>query len=256
MKKVLLLVVLLFFVLSCGKQEKKVGESKTEKKVTISAAASLKKSLDEIAENYRKESPDVVLNINYGGSGSLEKQIREGAPVDIFISAAKKNMDNLEEKGIILKESRRDILKNSLVLIVSDKLKERVKKIGDIKKIEKLALGELSTVPAGKCGKQALEKLNLWNEMENKIIFQKDVTAVLNIVELGEVDAGIVYSTDAKNVRKSFVAVEFPFDSHDPIVYPAAVILTTKNRKGAEKFLAYLETEKSKEIFVKNGFKF
>lgn len=101
-----------------------------------------------------------------------------------------------------------------------------------------------------------MEKLNFWKEVEKKAVFQKDVTAVLNIVELGEVDAGIVYATDAKKAKNSFVAGEFPSDSHDPIVYPAAVVTAAKNKEGAEKFLKYLESEKAKEIFTKNGFKF
>ncbi len=257
MRKILLMGTLLLTVLSCGTGDKKeVKNEKKEEIIIVSAAASLKKSLDEIAENYKKENPDVVLNINYGGSGTLEKQIAEGAPVDLFISAAKKNMDNLDGKNLIVKESRKDLLKNTLVLIVPNTHKEKIEKLDDVKKAEKIALGELATVPAGKYGKQALEKLNFWKEVEKKAVFQKDVTAVLNIVELGEVDAGIVYATDAKKAKNSFVAGEFPSDSHDPIVYPAAVVTAAKNKEGAEKFLKYLESEKAKEIFTKNGFKF
>lgn len=254
MKKILTILILGIFVLSCGaKQEAKKDEPVV---LTISAAASLKKSLDEIVENYKKENPNVTVNINYGGSGALEKQIVNGAPTDIFISAAKKNMDNLEEKNLIKKETRKDLLKNTLVLIAANTQKDKIKTIEDIKKAEKVALGEEKTVPAGKYGKEALTKLNLFSEIEKKVVYQKDVTAVLNIVELGEVDAGVVYLTDAKKLKNGFVVAEFSSDLHAPIVYPMAVIEGTKNQKKAEEFLKYLENEKSKEVFTKNSFKF
>lgn len=239
--------------MSCSNQ--KESEKKEPVTLTISAAASLKTSLDEIAENYRKENPDVTLNINYGGSGALEKQIIGGADADIFISAAKKNMDNLEKENLIIKETRKDLLKNSLVLIAPDAQKDKIKSVQDLKNVGKVALGEENSVPAGKYGKQALEKLNLWKDIESKAVYQKDVTAVLNIVELGEVDAGIVYMTDAKKLKKGFIVEQFASDLHDPVVYPAAIVSSTKNKAQAEQFLKYLEDTKSKEIFKKNGFK-
>ncbi len=253
MKKIVILLTSLIFVLSCSNQ--KESEKKEPVTLTISAAASLKTSLDEIAENYRKENPDVTLNINYGGSGALEKQIIGGADADIFISAAKKNMDNLEKENLIIKETRKDLLKNSLVLIAPDAQKDKIKSVQDLKNVGKVALGEENSVPAGKYGKQALEKLNLWKDIESKAVYQKDVTAVLNIVELGEVDAGIVYMTDAKKLKKGFIVEQFASDLHDPVVYPAAIVSSTKNKAQAEQFLKYLEDTKSKEIFKKNGFK-
>ena len=195
MKKIIILLTLLLFIFSCGGQKETVKKEPVT--LTISAAASLKKSLDTIVENYKKEHPDITINVNYGGSGALEKQIIGGAAADIFISAAKKNMDNLEKENLIIKETRKDLLKNTLVLIAPNTQKDTLKSSKELKNIGKIALGEEKTVPAGKYGKQTLEKLNLWNDIQNKVVYQKDVTAVLNIVELGEVDAGIVYLTDA-----------------------------------------------------------
>ena len=232
MKKIIVLLTLLLFIFSCGGQKETVKKEPVT--LTISAAASLKRSLDTIVENYKKEHPDITINVNYGGSGALEKQIVGGAAADIFISAAKKNMDNLEKENLIIKETRKDLLKNT----------------------GKIALGEEKTVPAGKYGKPTLEKLNLWNDIQNKVVYQKDVTAVLNIVELGEVDAGIVYLTDAKKLKNGFVVEEFSQDLHEPIVYPAAVISSTKNKEQAEQFLKYLEDPASKKIFEDAGFKF
>ena len=182
MKKIIILLTLLFIIVSCGGQKKE--EKKEPVTITVSAAASLKKSLDEVIENYRKIHPDITININYGGSGALEKQIIGGAEADIFISAAKKNMDNLEKENLIIKETRKDLLKNTLVLIATNIHKDKLKSSQELKNIGKIALGEENTVPAGKYGKQTLEKLNLWNDVQNKIVYQKDVTAVLNIVEL------------------------------------------------------------------------
>ena len=249
MKKIIILLTLLLFIFSCGGQKETVKKEPVT--LTISAAASLKKSLDTIVENYKKEHPDITINVNYGGSGALEKQIIGGAAADIFISAAKKNMDNF-----IIKETRKDLLKNTLVLIAPNTQKDILKSSKELKNTGKIALGEEKTVPAGKYGKQTLEKLNLWNNIQNKIVYQKDVTAVLNIVELGEVDAGIVYLTDAKKLKNGFIVEEFSQDLHEPIVYPAAVISSTKNKEQAEQFLKYLEDPASKKIFEDAGFKF
>ena len=256
MKRIFILITLFLSVLNCGVQKEESSKNDKSATITVSAAASLKKSLDEVVENYKKEYPNVTVNINYAGSGTLEKQIIGGAETDIFISAAVKNMDNLEKENLIIKETRKNLLKNTLVLIASDTQKDKFKSIQDLKNIEKIALGEENTVPAGKYGKQALENLNLWNSIQNKIVYQKDVTAVLNIVELGEVDAGVVYLTDAKKLKNGFIVEEFSENLHDPIIYPAAVISSTKNREQAEQFLKYLENARSKKIFENNGFKF
>ena len=232
MKKIIILLTLLLFIFSCGGQKETVKKEPVT--LTISAAASLKKSLDTIVENYKKEHPDVTINVNYGGSGALEKQIIGGAAADIFISAAKKNMDNLEKENLIIKETRKDLLKNTLVLIAPNTQKDTLKSSKELKNTGKIALGEEKTVPAGKYGKQTLEKLNLWNDIQNKI----------------------VYLTDAKKLKNGFVVEEFSQDLHEPIVYPAAVISSTKNKEQAEQFLKYLEDPVSKKIFEDAGFKF
>jgi len=161
-----------------------------------------------------------------------------------------------EKENLIIKETRKDLLKNTLVLIAPNTQKDTLKSSKELKNVGKIALGEEKTVPAGKYGKQTLEKLNLWNDIQNKVVYQKDVTAVLNIVELGEVDAGIVYLTDAKKLKNGFIVEEFSQDLHDPIVYPAAIISSTKNKEQAEQFLKYLEGSASKKIFEDAGFKF
>ena len=144
MKKIIILLTLLLFIFSCSGQKENIKKEPVT--LTISAAASLKKSLDTIVENYKKEHPDITINVNYGGSGALEKQIIGGAAADIFISAAKKNMDNLEKENLIIKETRKDLLKNTLVLIAPNTQKDTLKSSKELKNTGKIALGEEKTV--------------------------------------------------------------------------------------------------------------
>jgi molybdate transport system substrate-binding protein len=263
MKKILgILLTLSIIILATGCKGGNDAEKPAEKpaaeqkELTVSIAASTKNAIDEIVKKYEEENPGVKIKLNAGGSGTLEQQITGGAPVDIFLSASKKNMDNLEEKGYLLEGTREDLLKNSLVLIGSADVKDKIKTIADLKAGGvKIALGELNTVPAGKYAKQAFEKLDMWNEVEKEAIYQKDVTAVLTIVDSGEIETGVVYSSDALTLKNGFIIEEFAADTHDPVVYPAAIIKETKNKEEAEKFLEYLKNHSSKEIFEKYGFK-
>lgn len=255
----LFFVCLSMLLISCGSKgssnaQEKGKNEKTE--LTVSIAASTKNAVDEIVENYKSENPNVEVKINSGGSGALEQQITGGAPVDIFLSASKKNMDNLDEKGLLKEGTRKDLLKNDLVLIGDKDMKDKIKSEEDLKNLDiKIALGELNTVPAGKYAKQVFEKSGIWNDIEKKVIYQKDVTAVLNIVDSGEIETGVVYSSDALTLKNGFIILTFGDDTHDPVVYPAAIIKDSKNEEEAQKFLKYLESEKSKEIFEKYGFK-
>ena len=264
MKKILGILLSLSIIMlttGCGSgkdaQASAASPAAEEKVLTVSIAASTKNAIDEIVKNYESENHGVKIKINSGGSGTLEQQITGGAPVDIFLSASKKNMDNLEEKGLLLEGTRQDLLKNSLVLIGSSDMKDKIKSIEDLKMQKgKIALGELNTVPAGKYAKQAFEKLGMWTEIEKKAVYQKDVTAVLTIVDSGEIETGVIYSSDAMTLKSGFIIGEFAADTHDSIVYPAAIIKETKNKEEAEKFLRYLQNDTSKEIFSKYGFKF
>lgn len=258
----LFFLCLSMLLISCGSKgseetQEKEKSTKTEKtELTVSIAASTKNAVDEIVENYKNENPDVEVKINSGGSGALEQQITGGAPVDIFLSASKKNMDNLEEKGLLKEGTRKDLLKNDLVLIGDKDMKDKFKSEEDLKNLDvKIALGDLNTVPAGKYAKQAFEKSGIWNDIEKKVIYQKDVTSVLNIVDSGEIEIGAVYSSDALTLKNGSILLTFGDDTHDPVIYPAAVIKDSKNEEEAQKFLKYLESEKSKEIFEKYGFK-
>jgi molybdate transport system substrate-binding protein len=225
--------------------------------LTISAAASLTESMEEIKKLYTAEKSNVTIVYNFGASGSLQQQIEQGAPVDVFLSAAPKQMDALNDKNLILKDTRIDLLENKVSLIVPS----NGTGITDFKdvtsdKIKKLALGEPKSVPVGQYSEEVFTKLGILDAVKPKAVYAKDVKEVLTWVESGNADAGIVYSTDAKTSTKVKVVAEAPAGSHSPILYPAAVLKDTKNLEAAKDFMKYISSAKCKTIFEKYGFTF
>lgn len=225
--------------------------------LTISAAASLKDAMGEIKAAYEKENSEVTITYNFGSSGSLQKQIEQGAAVDVFLSAATKQMDELKDKGLIIEDTRKDFLKNKIVLIVpvgssgvtdfKDLLTDKVKKIG---------LGEPKSVPVGQYGEEVLKKLDIIDSVNSKIVYAKDVKEVLAWVETGNADAGIVYETDTKVSDKVKLVARAPEGSHKPVYYPAAVIKESKNQDAAKDFVNFLYSSEAKPMFEKYGFVF
>ncbi len=236
------------------------GRAQQSAAITVSAAISLKDALDELGaifqlQQKRKNGGGAVVTFNYGGSGTLARQIEQGAPVDVFFSAAEKQMDELAAQGSIEADSRRDLVGNALVLIAPAQA-TTLHSFQDLTnpRVKTLALGETSTVPAGAYARQTLEHLGLFTAIEKKVVYAKDVRAVLTYVETGDADAGMVYQTDAntsKNVRVIAVA---PADSHDPILYPAAVLRDSKNKPAARAFLEFLAGPDARAVFQKYGF--
>ncbi len=255
MKKISLLflsLLLVFTLESCVNQ--KNNNQKIE--LTISAAASLQNALTEIQENYLQVKPNVKLTMNFGGSGTLEQQIEQGAPADLFISAGTSQMDALEQKNLLVNDTRIDLLGNDLVLIVG-KDNTSVASVQDIlnSEVSNVSIGTPESVPAGKYAKESLTNLDLWEAIQPKLILAKDVTQVLSYVEIGDVDAGFVYQSDANSSNKVKIVAVLPESSHQPIVYPAAVIADSKNIQDAKDFLAYLQDTQAQQIFEKYGFK-
>ncbi len=269
-QKMLLLALILAVILlstACGQtgparnaQEGNVSEpEKGEAPVslTISSAASLKEAMDEIQAVYAEEKSHVTLTYNFGSSGSLQQQIEQGAEVDVFISAAAKQMDALQEKGLIAEETRKNLLDNKIVLIVP-KDTEAVNDFNDLAtdKVKTIALGETASVPVGQYSEEVLTNLNLMDRIKPKAVFGKDVKTVLTWVETGNADAGMVYETDAKVSDKVKVVAKAPEGSHKPVVYPAAVIKDSRNMDAAKDYLDFLCSDKAKSIFEKYGFVF
>ena len=223
--------------------------------ITVSAAISLKDALDEIAQLYRAKSPDTTIHFNLGGSGTLQQQIEQGAPVDIFISASPDQMDALESKGLLLAGSRKDMVRNSVVLIVP-KGKKGIASFQDLAapEVKFIAVGEPKTVPAGKYAQEILTHFDLYEKLKPKFVLGKDVRQVLTYVATGNADAGIVYATDALTSADVTVVATAPRDSHSPVIYPLAVIKNSKNVEDAKKFADFLTGPESTTIFKKYGF--
>ncbi len=223
--------------------------------LTVSAAASLTDVMKEIAEAYKEQAPDVSVTFNFGASGTLQQQIEQGAPADVFVSAAAKQMDALESKGMILKDSRVDLLENKLVLVIPAD-KDEPADFESLADAGQLAIGDPASVPAGQYAEQALTQMGIYDELNsgNKIVLGSDVRAVLNWVETGNADAGIVYATDALTSDKVKIAATAPSGSHDPVIYPAAVLDGSANAEAAQAFLDFLSTPDISALFEKYGF--
>jgi molybdate transport system substrate-binding protein len=225
--------------------------------VKVFAAASLKNALDEIAAAFEAETKVKAVPV-YAASSALAKQIEEAAPADIFISADEAWMDYLEGKNLIAKDTRRKLLGNTLVLIApkdSSKpfdLKAGANLAGALGD-GRLAIAEVTSVPAGKYAKAALEKLGMWDGVSDKLAMAANVRAALTLVAKGEAPLGIVYGSDAKADPGVAVVAEFPADSYPPIVYPTARIASSTN-PDAQKFLDFLSANASSQVFINQGF--
>ncbi len=223
--------------------------------LTVSVAASLQKAIGEIAARYQAEHPHVKLAFNYGGSGMLEQQIENGAPADVFISAAPGPMNKLAAVGLIDEATRRDLLRNSIVLI-APKGSSQPASFQDLATpaVKLIGLGDPASVPAGEYGRQVLQHLNLLDAVRSKLVLAKDVEQVLQYVETGNTDAGIVYSTDARESHQVRVAAVAPESTHQPVIYPVAMIKGSHAPANAREFLGYLEGPEAGGIFAAHGF--
>jgi len=263
MKKTFLIVMIIILVIivgGCGvklKLNKDIVENEELKSVniTVGAAASLTDALTEI-EALFEDQHNITIDLSFASSGKLQKQIEEGAPIDLFISAAMDKMDILENRGLIDEDSRENLFENDLVMLISDEYKNEIQ---DVKALidsdVMISIGEPETVPAGKYAKEALKNLQIWDKLEQEnIVLAKDVSQVLTYVEQGEVAAGIVYSSDAKRASSGTIGYEFDDKTHTPIVYPAALVAESTNKEAGQVFLDYLKTEEAQKILEKYGF--
>jgi len=256
MKKILSIVLAIILAISmiamsgCGSREEETTE------VTVLAAASLTDALDEIIAEYEKEA-DAAITASYAGSGDLVQQIEGGVPCDIFISASKPNMDQLEEGGYIDTETRTDMLINTLTLISTIEKKAIVTMDAlTSDEVGTIAVGQPETVPAGKYATQALDNLGITSQLTDKIVYAKDVRAVLDYVETGNADCGFVYRTDAlmMDTEKGAIIGDVDESLHDAIVYPAAILTDVPAGDHAAGFFEFLKGGFAKSVFEKYGF--
>ncbi|QLE54843.1 molybdate ABC transporter substrate-binding protein [Nostoc sp. TCL26-01] len=222
----------------------------------VSAAASLKDALEEIKPLYQQSKANVNISYNFGASGALQQQIEQGAPADIFISAAKRQVDALEQKQLLVPGTRSILAKNRLVLVVPKNV-SGVTSFYNLKdeKIKRIAIGEPRSVPAGQYAEQVLQKLKLLPQIKPKLVYANNVRQVLASVESGNADAGLVYVTDAKISDKVKVVVAADEKYHSAIIYPLAVVKSSKNIDAAKEFAQYLATSSQvKAVLKKYGF--
>ncbi len=223
--------------------------------LSVFAAASLKEALTEIGAGYEQASGDKVV-FNFGASSTLARQIEQGAPADLFFSADEAKIEALEKKGLLLPETRRSLLSNTLVIVVTADATTAPKSAADLAKpeIKKFALAEPETVPAGIYAREYLEKLGLWEAVKDKVVPAENVRAALAAVESGNVEAGIVYKTDALISKKVKVAVEISAAEGPKISYPLAVVKDARQPEAAKKFAGHLVSPAARAVFGKFGF--
>lgn len=224
--------------------------------LNVSAALSLTDVLKEINNLYTQENPDVTITPNFASSGTLQKQIEQGAPADVFLSAGAKQMQALQDGSLIVNETRKNLLNNKIVLVVPANSVLNITSFMDLlnDNVEKIAIGDPAFVPAGDYGKQALEKLGIWEQVQSKLILCTDVRQVLSYVEGGNVEAGIVYSTDAAISTSVTIVANAPDEVNSKIVYPVAVIKASKNIEAAKAYIDFLLSSEVKSIFEQYGF--
>jgi molybdate transport system substrate-binding protein len=223
--------------------------------LNVYAAASLSDALTAIAKTYESTSGD-KLHFNLAASSALALQIKNGAPADIFFSADEAKMDDLAKAGLIVADSRRSLLSNTLVIVVNADGGAAISAPADLAKpaIGRIALAEPQTVPAGIYAKEWLQKTGLWKQIIDKVVPTENVRACLAAVEAGNADAGIVYKTDALISKKVKVAYEVGVAEGPKISYPLAVVKDSKQAGAARKFSAYLAGPEARAVFLKFGF--
>lgn len=229
--------------------------NENSKDMTVFAAASMTEVLDELKGEFEKENPDISLSFNFDSSGTLKTQIESGAEADVFVSAAQKQMDELEESDLIEKDTRIDLLENEVSLAVSETGKD-ITSFEDLAsdKVEKIALGN-EDVPVGQYSEEVLKNLGIWENIQDKVSFGSNVKEVTSWVDENVVDCGIVYKTDAKTAGLDIVAVADDSMLENRVIYPAAVLKNAKDKEKAQKYIDFLQSDKAAEIFEKYGFK-
>lgn len=265
--KFCLTLLLPLFLVACTSSQIPNGivpNSTPNSKLLVAAAASLQKSLQEITPLYHQAYPQQKITYNFAASGALAQQITQGAPVDVFISAATQQMQDLAAKELLLADSSTNLLTNQLVLItpksnaISNSISSplALQDFTDLTKpeVKRIAIGQPLTVPAGKYALEVLKSLGILPQVESKFILGNSVQSVLGAVRTGDVEAGIVYLTDAKSTDQvTIVAIALP-SLHTPIRYPAAVIKSSKFPVQAKQYIEFLQTQPVKAIFQRYGF--
>lgn len=263
---VLLSVLLVLAVSGCSNQNNQVnqnnnttseGTANQEGTILVSAAASLSVVMDDIIAQFKEEHANIKVEVNYGSSGTLQKQIEQGAPADLFVSAGLKQMKALEEQQLL--EASTSLLKNEIVVVGSKDLHvdgdQTLTQLLETVNPKHIAIGEPDTVPAGQYAKQVLENEKLWDTWTKQYVYAKDVRQVLTYVEQGNAELGFVYLSDAVSSDEVKIVHHIDDSLHDPITYPVAILKNSEQLEAAQLFYEYLQNEELTALYEQNGFK-
>lgn len=251
------LLTTLTFACQSNSVQQTVSTSKpAAQTVLVSAAASLKDVLAKVDPLFEQSHSELKVKHNFGASGSLQRQIEQGAPSDVFISAGKKQLDALQTQGLMMMQTRRNLLTNRLVLIVPKRSTIQIKGFQDLtdSKVKKIAVGEPKSVPVGQYTEELFQNLGILAQLKQKQVFSNSVRGVLAAVESGNVDAGVVYATDAKISGQVRVVATAAKNLHSPIIYPVAVLKNSKNIESAKAYVQFLSSPSAQSIFEDAGF--
>lgn len=220
--------------------------------VNVSAAASLKDTINEMAAKYAAAHPGVTIQKNFGASGALAGQIEQGAPADIFISASTDWIDYLMNKKMLDAKSRKDFAYNALVF--AGTTTKKVSGMNDLTKLDKIAIGSPKSVPAGEYAMESMKNSRLDQKLAAKLVMAKDVRECLTYAEMGEVDGAFVYRTDALQAKKAKILFVVPEKLHSRVVYPMALTMSGATNADAKAFFAWIQSGAAKSILKKYGF--
>lgn len=262
MNKWCLMLISMFIILTCtlfmgcslGKSTEEPLKEKTE--INVSAAMGLKEALLDIQKEYEQAHPNVKIVYNFAAAGVLATQIDNGAKCDVFISASMKQINDLKAVKLIDSVDVKNIVGDRLVLVVQKGNPLGLKTFNDLARVDvkKIGFGEINTMPAGQYGKECLENMGIWNIVEPKIVMGRNVREVVAYVESGDADAAVAFSTVAAHIKNVEIAASSPSGTHKPVIFPGAIINTTKNKVEASKFLDYLKEKQASAIFSSYGF--
>jgi molybdate transport system substrate-binding protein len=225
--------------------------------LTLSVAISMKEAIETLGRSFTGRQPGVTLRYNFGASGDLQKQIEAGAPIDVFVSAAQRQMEELDQRGLILRESRRVFARNVLTVIKAADSRLDLSKLQDLldSRVGRIVIGNPKTVPVGQYAEESLRAVGLWDRLQPKLVFAENVRQALDYVARGEVDAGFVYTTDAAvradRVKEAFRPGE---ETYRPVIYPVAVVASSKQPALARAFIELLVSPEGQAVLLRLGF--
>ncbi|WP_163969292.1 molybdate ABC transporter substrate-binding protein [Oceanobacillus halotolerans] len=245
----IIMISFISMVVACSNQSEELNDEET---LMVSAASSLSPVMEEVTNAFVKDYPDITVNYNYGGSGKLAQQIQQGAPVDLFLSADQNWMEVLVEQQLVDSDSIASFASNQLIVISQKGSEFNLDELLDIPSlpVEQIAIGNPESVPAGKYAKEALQRENVWDELESQFVYGKDVRQVLTFVESGNTDIGFIYASDLETSQSVETLFTIPEGLHEEIYYPAGVISTSNQKDEALSFIHFLQSNEAQTIFA------